>query len=228
MARTSAIFRGKRIEIIPNCVDPIQFDGKDKAKARAILGLPQDRRLILFGALSSAGDRRKGYHLLAPALDYLAHRLPRNSVDVVVMGMDRPEGPPRFPLNAHYLGVIEDDTRLAAAYAAVDILVAPSLEDNLPYMVMEAMSCGTPCVAFDCSGMPDLIENEVTGYLARPYEPEDFARGIEKMVKDEGWRSFLSANARSAVLAMFSPEVIARKHLSLYEDLIGSESKTSE
>ena len=91
MARTSAIFRGKRIEIIPNCVDPIQFDGKDKAKARAIFGLPQDRRLILFGALSSAGDRRKGYHLLAPALNFLARRLARNSVDVVVMGMDRPK-----------------------------------------------------------------------------------------------------------------------------------------
>ena len=90
------------------------------------------------------------------------------------------------------------------------------------------MSCGTPCVAFDCSGMPDLIESEVTGYLARPYEPEDLARGIERMVKDEGWRSSLSANARSAVFAKFSPEVIARQHLSLYEDLLASRSKASE
>ncbi len=220
MARASSLFRDRRIELLPNCVDTEEFSVKDKSSARAALGLPHDRRLILFGALSSKGDRRKGQHLLSVALDRFARRAARNFADLVVMGEERPEGDSQFPLNAHYLGVITDDTRLAAAYAAADIIVAPSLEDNLPYLVMEAMSCGTPCVAFDCSGMRDLIEHKVTGYLATAYEPEDMARGIEEIVKNDEWRRFLSENARSSVVRKYSPKVIAEKHRSLYEDIL--------
>jgi glycosyltransferase involved in cell wall biosynthesis len=220
LIRSSALLRERRVEILPNCVETDFFRPVDKAAARAALALPQNRRLLLFGALTEKGDRRKGYHLLVPALQRLAGRLPRDALDLAVMGLARPDGPLPFPFETHYLGVIRDDAKLALAYAAADVLIAPSLEDNLPYMVMEAMSCGTPCVAFAVSGLPDLIDHGESGYLARPFEVDDLARGIESLVMDDTLRRALGDRARQAVVERFAPAVIARRHLNLYEDLL--------
>ena len=220
IVRSSSLFRERRIEIVPNCVDTELFRPADRAAARTVFSLPQDRAVVLFGALTASGDRRKGFHLLTPALERLAQRVPRESVCLAVMGLSRPEGPTPLPFDAHYLGVIQDDARLALAYAAADLLVVPSLEDNLPYMVMEAMSCATPCVAFDVSGLPDLIEHGVTGYLARPFEVDDLTRGLESLVTNQQHRTSLGMRSRQAVLDRFAPRVIARRHLDLYEDLL--------
>jgi glycosyltransferase involved in cell wall biosynthesis len=85
---------------------------------------------------------------------------------------------------------------------------------------MEAMSCGTPCVAFAVSGLPDLIDHGASGYLARPFEVDDLAHGIERLVVDDALRRALGERARQVVLERFAPPVIAQRHLNLYEDLL--------
>ena len=89
-----------------------------------------------------------------------------NDIELVVFGNRNTEDVPEFPLKTSFLGTIDNDERLALYYAAADAFLIPSLEDNLPYTVMESLSCGTPVIAFTTGGIPDMVRHEHNGYLA--------------------------------------------------------------
>lgn len=134
---------------------------------------------------------------------------------------------PRFPIPARHLGAFHSEADLAALYAAADVFVAPSQQDNLPNTVMEALACGTPCVAFDIGGMPDMIEHRRNGYLARPYESDDLAAGIAWVVEDlERWRK-LSEHARRKVEREFTIMLQAQRYRALYEELLEARQRSS-
>ena len=176
-AQASALFADKRIEVIPNGIDIQQYRPIDRQVARHLLNLPADKRLILFAALSSTSDVRKGFHLLQPALNQLAAEH-SDKTELVVVGASEHANSPQMGLRTHYLGTFHDEISLALAYSAADVFVAPSLQENLPNTIMEALACGIPCVAFNIGGILDLIEHQQNGYLAEPYVPEDLAQGI--------------------------------------------------
>ena len=220
LAHASPLFKDTRIEVIPNCLDTTFFIPRNRFAARSALGLPQHKLIILFGALSVRGDQRKGLHLLDSALENLSASIERESVCLAAMGLSSPQGSTSYPFETHYLGVITEEDRLALSYAAADVFVAPSIEDNLPYTVMEAMSTGIPCVAFNTSGMPDLIDHEISGYLAKPFVIEDLAAGIKRVLLDRPLRELWGQNARGRVVDRFSQEVIVQQHMKLYRDLL--------
>jgi glycosyltransferase involved in cell wall biosynthesis len=221
MARTassSSLFRGIRVEVIPNCVDAEFFKPVDRAAVRSALNLPSGQRLILFAALSAHEQRRKGFHFLKPVLDNLAARIDPRSVCLAVLGMSQPSHDSGFSFGTHYLGVA-DEARLALVYAAADVFIALSTEDNLPYTVMEALSCGTPCIAFDVGGMRDMIEHQSNGALVQPFDPAAFADAINWVLADQRRHEALSHRARQSAVERFSPGKIARRHVALYEEL---------
>jgi glycosyltransferase involved in cell wall biosynthesis len=221
-ARSSALFRNARIEVIPNGLEVQRFKPVDQRTARAMLSLPQDRKLVLFGAKSATNDRNKGFHLLVQSLQELSSGSQRHaSIELLVFGSSQPDPPPDLGFKAHYLGWQHDDAALALLYAAADVFVLPSLQESLGYTAMEAMACGTPCVAFNQGGVPDLIDHEHNGYLAHPYEPADLARGIAWVLEDEDrWKS-LSALARHKVEREFAVEKVAERHITLYKEILG-------
>jgi glycosyltransferase involved in cell wall biosynthesis len=220
-ARSSSLFRDTRIEVIPNGLDLRRFKPVDRRIARDLLSLPQERKLILFGGKWITNDRNKGFHLLGEALRGLAGRRGDSTTEVVVFGSSEPAQPPDLGLKTHYLGWLHDDVSIALLYAAADLFVSPSIQENLSYAVMEAMACGTPCVAFDQGGMPDLIDHGRNGYLARPFEPDDLAQGIAWVLADEDRRQALSAEARRKVENEFARERVARRYVDLYGELVG-------
>ena len=216
--RRSSLFGNHRVENIPNGLDPNLYRPQEKAKTRAMFGLPQDQRLILFGAASVQGDRRKGLTHLLSALELGA---PQMEHCILATFGNMAEGSlQHFPVPVQHMGAIHDESILAALYAAADIFVAPSLQDNLPNTVIEALACGTPCVAFDIGGMPDMIEHKRNGYLAQPFQPEDLAHGIAWTLEDPArWRE-LSAHARRKVEEEFTLALQAQRYLKLYEELL--------
>ncbi|MDD2581518.1 MAG: glycosyltransferase, partial [Desulfuromonadaceae bacterium] len=100
------------------------------------------------------------------------------------------------------------------------IFVVPSRQENLPNMVMEAMSCGTPCVAFSVGGIPELVNHGESGYLAIPYDVEDFARGILLLLDNEKLNIEMSRTARRWVEANVSLDRVAARHLEIYRELV--------
>jgi glycosyltransferase involved in cell wall biosynthesis len=101
----------------------------------------------------------------------------------------------------------------------VDVFVAPSIQDNLPNTVMEAMACGTPSIAFNIGGMPDMIDHKQNGYLAEPFDEADFAHGIRWILADEQRYHTLAAQARLDAEIRFDLKKIAARYAALYEEI---------
>lgn len=164
-AGRSALFSGRPVSVIPNCLDRAIFRPGNKTQARRALGLPQDKRLLLFGAAGATTDRRKGYDCLVRALSLLEDGVKRR-LCLAVFGADGGGAARETGMDVHYLGYLADERSLAQAYNAADIFAAPSLQDNLPNTILEALACGTPCVAFDVGGVPDMITAPERGRMA--------------------------------------------------------------
>jgi len=218
-ARQSSLFKDVRVERIPNGLDLARYRPVDRGTARDLLGLPRDRKLILFGGKGGTSDRNKGFHLLLESLGHLARRGWGDKADLVLFGASRPEPAPDLGFASHWLGWLNDDVSMTLMYAAADVFVAPSMQENLSYTVMEALACGTPCVAFDQGGTSDLVEQGVTGFRARCFDPEDLARSVAWVLQDDDLRRVLSFQARQKVEREFSLELVARRYAELYAEL---------
>lgn len=214
-ASSSSLFKDVRIEVIPNGLDTQQYKPIPQQIARELLNLPQDKQLILFGAMYPNSDRRKGFHLLQQALQTIKKSEGHDSIEVVIFGATRPKEPIELGLPSHYLGKLNDDISLAVVYSAADVFVAPSTQDNLPNTVMEALACGTPCVAFNIGGMPEMIEHQHNGYLAQAFDSEDLARGIIWVLENQETNR-LGHCARQKAEQEFTLELQSRRYESLY------------
>jgi glycosyltransferase involved in cell wall biosynthesis len=216
----SALMGDWPVRVIPNPLDVRQFQPWPKDLARQILNLPQSVPLVLFGAIGGGRDPRKGWDLLQSALALITHE--GSGVEGVIFGQSEPVEPPQLGMRLHWLGHLDDDATLALAYSAADVTVVPSRQENLPQTGTEAQSCGCPVVAFNCTGLPDVVEHGVTGYLAWPYEPEDLARGIRWVLADPERHACLSAAARARAVRLWSPAVVVPQYLRAYESAIAN------
>ena len=222
-AKSSLLFNERRIEVIPYCIDTEVYRPVDPRRARDLLSLPQDKSLVLFGALHLTQERRKGFHLFQAALQKLISLGWGDKVEVVLFGASQNGEALDLGFKTHHLGQIHDDEMLASLYSAADAFVLPSTEDNLPNTVLEALGCGTPCVAFDVGGLRDLIDHRENGYLAPPFETDALAQGIVWVLTDENRRQKLSQRSRQRVEATFTPTNIAQRHLRLYQELVSGQ-----
>ncbi|NOY16063.1 MAG: glycosyltransferase [Gammaproteobacteria bacterium] len=217
-AAESVLFQNLRIEILPNGIDHERFHPMDRVLARQILGLPADKKLILFGAGSATSDRRKGFHLLMEALKKLEAKNTKPDYELVVFGAL--SGETEVTSKIHYLGNLHDEISMAIVYAACDIFVLPSLEDNLPNTVLEALSSGTPVASFKIGGMPDMIEHKKNGFMAPSFDTSRLADGISWILSEtQRWKR-LSAAARETVEHAFTLRHFATRYLDLYQDIL--------
>jgi glycosyltransferase involved in cell wall biosynthesis len=221
-AKASSLFSDRRVEVIPYGLDTDTYRPIDQATARKLLKLPQDKQLILFLSLNATSDERKGFHLLQPALQQLSQSGWQDKLELMVVGASIPENPPELGFKAHYLGTLTDDLTLALVYSAADVFVASSLQDNLPNTVLEAIACGTPCVAFDIGGMPDMIEHQQNGYLASPFVVEDLAQGVGWVLEDPTRLKTLGYYARTKATQEFALKIQARRYQNLYQEILAS------
>ncbi len=218
-ARSSSLFQNKRVEVIPYGIDLTVYKPMQREIARDRLNLPRDKHLILFGA-RAADEKRKGFHLFQAALQQLSQFGWQDNIELVVFGSLDPKTSLELGFPVHTLGRLADDISLSLIYAAADVFVAPSLQDNLPNTVMEAIAAGTPSVAFKIGGMPDMIEHQANGYLAQPFDIADLATGIRWVLEDKNRHQKLCDRARQKAEQEFSLELQARRYLALYTQLL--------
>ena len=217
-AKRSMLFRDRRIEVIPNGVDVARFHPIDRRVARDVLGLSQDKKLILCGAMSARVDKNKGFDLFKEAIASLQGQLSGKDAEIVVFGANEPRTGSEFAIKAHYLGQLNDEISIALVYAAADVFVIPSRQENLPTTVMESLACGTPVVGFDIGGTSDMVTHGETGYLARPYDTAELAAGIKAVLCGDA--AGLRQRARDAVLNNFTLQQQVERYLKLFDDII--------
>lgn len=218
---SSSLMRGRPISQIPNTLETDIFKPNDKAGAKRKAGLPEDKFIFLSGFMPSRKDKHKGTSYLLESLELLKTRLSVNAeqIEMVVFGNRDEKNVPDFPFKTSFLGKINNDEQLALYYAAADAFLIPSLEDNLPYTVMESLSCGTPVVAFTTGGIPDMVKHKENGYLAKYRSSESFTDGMEWIIKHPD-RGKLNQQARRSITEHFSEEIIAKRHIDLYYQLL--------
>ncbi|WP_373540791.1 glycosyltransferase family 4 protein [Chamaesiphon sp.] len=219
-AKNSLLCQDLRIEVIPNGLDIKTYKPIDKKLARSILGLSIDAQIVLFGAVDATSSPRKGFKFLEPALQKIRQYQDLNNIELVIFGSSQPLNPPNLGFKVTYLGRLNDDISLSLVYAAADVFVAPSIEDNLPNTVLEALACGTPCVSFKIGGLSDAIEHEQNGYLAQPFDTDDLAHGIVWVLADRERHRKLGDRARAKVESEFTTALCAHRYQNLYENLL--------
>lgn len=221
LARTSALFCGHDVTCIPNPIDTRLFKPGDRQQARSRCLLPQEKKLMLFGSVKIT-DKRKGIDYLIESCKLLADSHPelREQLGVVVFGNQSQQLEHLLPFKVYPLDFVSSEHQLADIYNAVDLFVTPSLEENLPNTIMEAMACGTPCVGFNVGGIPEMIDHLRNGYVAQYKSSEDFANGIYRTLTAPDYPA-LSEQACRKALSHYSENIVAKRYMELYNQATG-------
>jgi len=214
LASAATLSKQLRSVVIPNPINTQVFTPQNKTEIRKKLGLPEDKKLLLFVGANTM-DPRKGFPSFREAVNRIAKA--NAGFEIVIFGKSDMEIISTLLPKVHNLGLLSDPVSISQAYTACDLLVAPSLEDNLPNTIMEAMACGTPVVGFNTGGIPEMIDHKETGYVADYLSVESLAEGI-KWVLDNPEN--LAENARNKVLNEYAEKVVADQYIKLYESLL--------
>ena len=218
-ARKSALLNGHQVVSIPNTFDSQLFHPVNEASRTALrrqLGLPERRRLVLF-ACQKVTNEHKGLNYLVQALQSPTLAAMSEQVSVVVVGQMAESVAQLIPFPVRTIDYVHSEAMMAQLYEAVDVFVTPSLEENLPNTIMEAMACGTPCVGFRIGGIPEMIDHKANGYVAAYRDAEGLAAGILFVLNDHD--RLTTAAAEKATRA-WGEEQVASEYRALFESVI--------
>lgn len=219
LAQKSLLTATGKVMQIPNPIDTTRFFPFPGSNHRIHFNLPEDKKLILFGALNVT-DKRKGIDYLLKALDILS--LERKDIELVVFGQLKEELREKLPFKVHAAGYLSQEEDIITLYNAVDIYVTPSLEENLPNTIMEAMACGKPCVGFQIGGIPEMIDHKENGYVAAYKSAEDLAQGINWVLEPENYKT-CAHFSRDKVESYYSEKIVAEQYSEIYKQVLNRE-----
>jgi glycosyltransferase involved in cell wall biosynthesis len=206
------------IHHIPNGIDTEIYQPLDPEQCKAILRIPKEKKILMFGA-ASLKDPRKGTDLVVEALLQLPESLKKETI-LLTIGHGGEEIATSVGMEIMDLGYLDNDRLKSIAFSVADLFIFPSRADNLPLVLQESMACGTPMVSFKVGGIPDLVRPDVTGYLAQPDDAKDFTRGIIQLLEDENLRQSMSNNCRAIAIEEYSLEQQAKRYIELYHQVL--------
>lgn len=222
-AKESSLMRNYPINVIPYPMDLNFWKPVSKKLSRQNLGLPMESVVLLFGAVGGTSDKRKGADLLLEALEILFNKADKNTLSrlkLVVFGQEHSkEIADKYQFPIHFVGTINEDKTLRYLYSSADLFVIPSRQDNFPQTATESHACGTPVIGFATGGLLDIVEQNVTGRLVKPFDPKSLAEDINIMLKDKIALSKMGKAARKRALDKWSDEIIYKKYLELYRSI---------
>lgn len=215
-AKKSGLLSGQKVISIPNPIDSRAFTKENREEARLYAGLPEGKKLILFVS-QRVTDKRKGMDYFITAINKMveAHPEMKDNCGIAILGGKAEELADKLPLPSYPLGYVSEEKKIASIYNSVDLFVLPSLEDNLPNTIMEAMACGVPCVGFNTGGIPEMIDHLKNGYVAEYKSSDDLARGIHWVLSEADHQS-LSNEAMKKVNQCYSQYAVAMKYIEAY------------
>lgn len=222
LARRAPLLQGQTVVSAPNPLDTALYRPADADAARRRQHLPLDKCLILFVA-HKATDPNKGIGYLREAVSRLCRHDAqcRESLAVVVVGHEAETLKDTFPTPLYIKGYVGNAAAMIDLYNAADVLAMPTLMDNLPNTVAEAMACGTPCVGFEVGGLPQMVDNGHNGLLAPVHDADSLAHNLWRALFDPSCAAFPRA-ARAKALSAYSEEAVAERYAGIYRDAIAA------
>jgi len=203
---------------IPNGIDTEIFKPSDSEKSRFKLGIPKDKKVLMMSALR-LDQHHKGGDLLVKAIQELPKHL-KSEIILLLVGLGGEKIASKIGVKTIDLGFIGNDFHRAICYNAADLFIHPTRVDTLPLVLQESMSCGTPMVAFNVGGVPDLVRPNLTGYLAESENSKDLCKGIFQLIIDDDLRNTMKSLCRKTALNEYSLDLQVKKHISLYQKLM--------
>ena len=215
-AKASHVFHDCDVKVLYNPIDtnlfqPMKAIRTDRQRREICLG---DRMLIVFGAIGGTSNKLKGFSELEDALKLLANN--EALKDKVMLGLF---GGHKRDLNelhgfpVHQFGFIANGKKMAEVYSLAHVTVVPSKIEAFGQVAAESQSCRTPVIAFDTSGLRDVVIDGGTGFLADPYSPISLAEKIEQLLcLSADQYDQLCNDARNHVIQNFSNDVIAQQY----------------
>lgn len=209
------------VDIIPNTIDTKTWQPVKNSIAKEKIGFSnKEHKFIAFGALGGQQDPRKGFDLLRQALKLLKQQ--EYKFKIIIFGQSAPKQSEDLGFPVYYSGHLTEDKDLSNLYSAADVMVVPSRQEAFGQTASEAHACGTPVVAFNATGLMDIVDHKQTGFLAKPFDPASLAEGI-KWVLDNNKNEELSKNARKKAVSLWSYEVVAEQYKAIYEKVLKNE-----
>ena len=214
--KSSKLFGNSKCIVIPNIIDHSVFYPKDKVSAKNLFNIPSNKNIIGFGAAYDIDNPKsmKGSYFLVEALSKI-----KNPQDffLVIFGPVSDVFTKKINIPFFASGYISNSNILSTIYSCCDVIINPSLIENLPTTCLESICCGTPVVAFDVGGTRDIVVHKETGYLATPYSSEELVEGLEWSINN---LEELSKNCVSKSLKDFDTQKTIKKTIELYSSII--------
>ena len=210
-AKKSLLTKDKPVFYIPNILDNTLFKPIDKIVAKQILNIDTNETVIAFGAIT-VNSPYKGWTYLQKALELLKQDNTIKNISVLIFGSAyNKEIADAIPFKTRFMGYLLDEYSTSLVYNAADVFIAPSLAEAFGYVVMEALSCGTPVVGFNVGGIPDMISHKENGYLAKYKDSADVSEGIKFCIEN---------NLKGYLLPEIDPALTVKRHLELFDQVV--------
>lgn len=190
--KESRLGQNHEVFVHRNVLDTEIFKPRNKNISRQKLGLPLKEKLILFGA-DNINSPYKGWSYLKDALNGIG-----NKATCIVYGNSNTSSYSDINMHVIDLGKIRDEDKLIDIYSACDVFVTPSLADNYPNVLIEAMACGLICVGFNTGGIPEIIENGKNGLVVEQKDSFALQKAILKILNSNNYEE-LSRNAVGSI-----------------------------
>jgi len=218
LVNESPVFRSSINHHIPNGVDTEVFRGLDRHQVRARYGIPQDQFVVLFLA-ANLGDERKGFYYFVKAVEHLRTTRPELMARTTIMlvGGNSQGAEQYLRGDVKLLGGTRDVSQLVEYYNLANVFVSTSLADNFPSTSLESCACGTPVVAFNVGGVPEIVVDGKTGLLAESKDFTAVAGNIGQILDHADLQEEMRKNCREHVSANFSMKKFVDSYIEQFE-----------
>ena len=203
---------------IPNGIDLHAYQPLNREKCRDILGIPRDKKVLMFAA-AKLYLFNKGGDLLLETLRGLPKSLKTESI-LLTLGDGGERVADAAEIPSIHLGYVANDRLKAAAYSAADLFVYPTRAESLPLVLQESMACGTPMVSCRVGGVPDVVRPGLTGYLAEPEDTNDLRNGVIQLLEDHDLRNRMSESCRTIAVDEYSLELQVERYIKAYREIL--------
>lgn len=221
LAKLSPILGNLDIQTLPNLIDTSIFEIRTVENAKKRLGLNKDKKYILFGAINSIGDPRKGWKILVKALESLKF----TNVELLVFGNNDDIEKEIACFKVISFNQINNVNKIIDLYCSADVMIVPSIQEAFGQTITEAMACGTPVVSFEGTGPSDIIKHLENGYLAKSNSYIDLAEGIEFFITKKVDKIFRQ-NCRNHILENFSIDKNIIRYIQFYNNIYNEYQST--